>query len=224
MPAGRPTFPSDPHPRRLGVGGGPGGGDKLVRAQLVIALVLGFSVLAVVLYLWRRPSGTEHRHDAAADPSASAVPVVPGPIVRTRLEEPQKPAARVKLGTVQRVKCGATPRLTAPDNGLCDALPFFEQALSKAVEDGVDCAPKSKEDGSISYVLIVDFRNRELRMYPGKSGTFHGPQAKKAVECVKKTLPAPTWDTMAHQYRYYMLSLLASYPGVVANEDGPDFK
>src|SRR5262245_1995939 len=97
MPGSRPAFPSEP-PRRLGVGGGPGGGEKLLRAQLLIAIVFGFTVLAVLLYLWRRPSGTEHaEHDGAAAASASAAPAPV--ILRTKVEEPKKaPPPPVKLG------------------------------------------------------------------------------------------------------------------------------
>src|SRR5260221_7598140 len=135
MPASRPTFPSEPHPRRLGTGGGPGGGERLLRTQLVIALVLGFTILTVLLYLWRRPSGTEHDgHDAIAEPSASA-PVPTPAIVRTKVAEEKKPVPRVKIGAIQHLKCGASARLSAGESSLCDSLPLFEQALAKAIDD-----------------------------------------------------------------------------------------
>lgn len=229
MAASRPSFPNDPHPRRLGVGGSPSSGERLVRAQLVIALVCGFTLLAVVLYLWRRPGAVEHAaNDPSEGSSASASPSAgapsPGVILRTKVDEEKKPVPTMKLGAVQHVKCGASPRLMAGDNHFCDSLPFFEQALTKAVTDGATtCPPKSKDEGTISYVLIVDFPNKQLRMYPGRSGSWRGPQAKKTVDCVKRSLPSPAWETMAHQYRYYMLAALASYPAAVEAAP-PDFK
>lgn len=225
MPASRPSFPTEPQSRRLGTGGGPGGGERLLCTQLVIALVLGFTILAVLLYLMRRPSGTEHDgHDAMAEPSASALAPPPS-IVRTKVEPPKKPVERVKVGAVQRLRCGASAKLSGGEGSLCDSLPFFEQALTKAVTDSVDCAPKGKEEGSINYVLVVDFRAHALRLYPGRSGSWKGKQAKAAAECVKRALPAPTWDTLTHQYRHYMLAVLATYPALGPSGDGlPTFQ
>ena len=224
MPASRPSFPSDSPSRRLGTGGGPGGGERLLRAQLVIALVLGFTILAVILYLWRRPSGTEHATHEATEPSASATAVLP-PIVRTKVEVPKKPPPRVKVGAVQHLLCGASPKLASGETSLCDSLPFFEQGLEKAITDTApDCVPKAKEEGNINFVLVVDFRNHDARVYPGRSGTWKGKSAKKAAECVKHAMSAPAWDTIAHQYRYYRLSMLATYPADTTDEGLPSFQ
>jgi len=224
MPASRPTFPSEPQSRRLGTGGGPGGSDRLLRAQLVIALVLGFTILAVILYLMRRPSGTEHAEHPAVGPSASASAAPPA-IVRSKVEPPATPPPRVKVGAVQHLKCGASSKASTADGNLCDSLPFFETAFQKAVTDtAADCVPQPKDEGTINFVLIVDFRNHEARVYPGRSGSWKGKQAKKAAECVKHALTAPSWDTISHQYRYYMLSLLATYPGETAASGLPSFQ
>jgi hypothetical protein len=224
MPASRPTLPSDSQPRRLGVGGGSGGG-RFVRVQLIIAVVSAFSILAVLLYLLRRPTGVEHAGaDEPAEPSASASAAPPAAVVRTKVESSEKAPARVKVGTVQRQRCGSSPKNLASEPGLCDALPFFEQALVKAVLENPDCAPKQKEEGTISYALSLDFRNHETKLYPGKSGSWRGPQAKKAAECVKRAITAPTWDTMGHQYRYYLISVVATYPAESTAADLPDFK
>lgn len=222
MPGSRPTFPSNPHPRRLGVGGGPGGGDRIVRAQLVIALVLGFTVLAVLLYLLRRPSASDGTgHDGAASPSASAAAPAPS-IVRTKIEPAKPPPETVKLGAAQHVKCGASPKLTG--GNLCDSLPGFEQGLGQAITESVDCAPKTAEGGSINYVLAIDFRTHDVHLYPGRSGSWRGKQAKKSVECVRRALKAPAWDTLTHQYRHYVIAVLATYPPQIGMAGLPDFK
>jgi hypothetical protein len=224
MPASRPSFPNDPHSRRLGVGGGPAGGERLLRAQLVIALVLGFTILGVILYLWRRPNGTEHKGLDAPGSSASAAALLP-PIVRTKVEPPKKVPPRVRVSAVQRLLCGASPKLSSGEASLCDSLPFFEQGLEKAITDTApDCVPRPSEEGTINFVLIVDFRTHEARVYPGRSGSWKGKQAKKAAECVKHALSAPAWDTLAHQYRYYRLAMLATYPVDTTAEGLPTFK
>jgi hypothetical protein len=224
MPASRPSFPNDPQSRRLGVGGSPAGRERLFRAQLVIALVFGFTILAVILYLWRKPNGTEHAAHDAAEPSASAV-VPLAPIVRTKVDPPKKPVPRVRVSQVQHLKCGASPKASGGEGSLCDSLPFFEQAFERAIVDtAADCVPQPKEEHTINFVLVVDFRNHEARVYAGRSGSWKGKAAKKATECAKHALSAPAWDTLAHQYRYYMLSILATYPAASTVDGLPTFE
>jgi hypothetical protein len=224
MAASRPSFPSDQRPRRLGTGGPPQGGERLLRTQLVIAFILGTTILAVLLYLWRRPTAVEKDPHDIVVPSASVAPPAPS-IVRTPVTPKERPLVpRVKIGAVQRLKCGASPKATAGESSLCDTLPFFEQALTKAIDEKSDCAPKAKDEGSINYVMTVDFRTHDFRVYAGRSGSWKGKQAKAATECVKKALPAPTWATLMHQYRYYMFAVLATYPKQTAEDGLPNFQ
>ena len=127
-----PSAPSEPSLRRLGVGGGGGGGDRPLRAQLVVALVAVLILLAVPLYLWRRPSGTE----GAPEASAKAVEAMIASGLPSAVPPP-KTDDRVKLGQVQRVKCSASSRLTGQKGALCDSLPFFEENLVKAINENV---------------------------------------------------------------------------------------
>lgn len=207
----RPSLPSEPGLRRLGVGGSGGGGDRPFRAQLIVALVVGLVLLAVPLYLWRRPSGTENAPadggapaDAAPLPAGSAQP-------SAAVADAAAQSERVKLGNVQRVKCGASAR-GGQEGGLCDRLPFFEEQLTRAIRDNVDCAPKTGKEGSINYVLTVDFTARKVHVFPGQSGSWKGPAARKAAACVKRALSAPDWASLQHQYKHYSLAVLATYP------------
>jgi hypothetical protein len=201
--------------RRLGVGGSGGGGDRPLRAQLIVALIVGLVLLAVPLYLWRRPSGTENApvdaglaSDAGGANSDSELPL---PLTLDAGGGPE----RVKLGSVQRVKCGASAR-GGQEGSLCDRLPFFEEQLTRAIRDNVDCAPKIAKEGSINYVLTVDFRVRKIHVFPGQSGSWRGPAARKAAACVKRALSAPEWATLNHQHKYYSLALMATYPAPAA--------
>src|SRR5450755_225126 len=85
-PPSRSSFPSpnsgDPSSRRLGVGSG--GRDRPLRAQIVVALVLVCVLIAVPLYLLRRPGG---RSGAVASPSAA-------------LDAGKSPTASTDAGTV----------------------------------------------------------------------------------------------------------------------------
>ena len=203
-----PSAPSEPSLRRLGVGGSNGGGDRPLRAQLVVALVAVLILLAVPLYLWRRPSAHEEAPPAsssgAALLAASALPAVLAPST-------PKTDSRVSVSSAQKVKCSADARLSGQNGALCDSLPYFEEQLQKAIVENVDCAPRTGKAGSVNYVLTIDFTNRKVNVFPGASGTWKGPQARRAAECVERSLAAPEWDKVQHQYRFYNIAIMANY-------------
>jgi hypothetical protein len=211
----RPSFPapSEPSLRRLGVGDGGSSGDRPLKAQLVVALVAVLVLLAVPLYLWRRPSASSQ---ADLDAGTGAAKQLPSVIEAGAQVIADRDAAlaqeRVKLGTPQRVGCGASPRDRSQEGSLCDSLPFFEQALAKAIRDTVDCAPRAKEEGTINFVLNVYFTNKSVHVFPGASGKWKGRQARQAAVCVEKALAPAPWASIQHQYRYYTLAILATYP------------
>ncbi len=179
----------------------------------MIALVIGLVLLAVPLYLWRRPSGKENaavdagaHHDAGADGAPSSHAQVTG-LDAGAVDD------GVKLAPVQRVRCSASQRAKGQTGNLCDHLPFFESALEKAIHSTKGCAPRTGKAGTLNYVLTIDFQHRRVSAFPGASGRWKGPQARRAAKCVLRSLPAPPWNTIRHQYRYYQIAVMATYPG-----------
>jgi len=220
-PPSRSTFSSssgDPASRRLGIGSG--GRDRPLRAQIVVALVAVCILIAVPLYLLRRPGGK-----SAAIASASAMldagkpPALPGSAgaVVTPLDG-GKPAERLRVAAVQHVRCGASAN-GGHEGNVCDSVPFFEEALSKAVRENPDCAPKANEQGTVNYVLTVDFQRKSLHLFPGASGQWRGKQARRAVNCIKRAFVSPDWSNTQHQYRFYTIAVLATY--LPANAPAP---
>ncbi len=184
----------------------------------MVAFVLLLVLAAVPLYLVRRPSGAASAEEADAGPNASAAASAAPPASALV----PKPPERIKLGPVTRVRCGATPN-AGNAGGLCDALPAFEQALLNAVQSSVDCAPKAQAEGSINYVLNIDFTQKKLHVFPGASGSWRGPQARRAAQCVKRALAAPDWTSISHQHRHYAIAVLATYrpPNVLRDPTAP---
>jgi hypothetical protein len=222
-----PSLSGEPRSRRLGVGTSTTT-DRPLRAQLVVAGVVCVILIAVPLYLLRRPSASNGASSVASSASASAVRPPPSPVpVDAGVVAPPKPAERVRLAPPQRVKCGASAAQARVEGGLCDSLPPVEQALATAIRATADCAPKRKEEGSINFVLNLDFNQRKFHVFPGASGSWRGPQARKAVDCVNRSLPNPDWGALPHQYRFYWIAILATYavPGVAAVPTGtPNFE
>jgi len=221
-----PSLSGEPRSRRLGVGASPSG-DRPLRAQLVVAGVVCVILIAVPLYLLRRPSSSSATA-VVASASASAQRLAPAPIaVDAGAPPPAKPAERVRLAPAQRVKCGASATQARVEGGLCDSMPPVEQALGTAIRGCVDAAPKRKEEGSINFVLNIDFKARKFHVFPGASGSWRGPMARKVADCVNHAFPNPDWGALPHQYPYYWVAILATYPlpGTVAAAPGtPTFE
>jgi hypothetical protein len=99
----------------------------------------------------------------------------------------------------------------------CDALPAIERALVESIQKTTDCAPRTSKEGTINFVLEVDFVHKALHVFPGKSGDWHGPSARRATKCVERALGKPDLAAMTHNFAYYALAVLATYPAGGAN-------
>lgn len=206
----RPSFPSvstEPGIRRLGLRPS-GTNERPIRPQYVVLLLAAVVVLVLPLYFLRKPAAVEEEDAPVASGFSPSVPV--GSATPKKKE-------RVSLGAPQRVRCGASVASTAGEGSLCDAQPVFEDALAKAIRESVDCAPMNGS-GSINFVLRVDFGKKTLHVFPGQSGVWRGPQARRATKCAKQALAAPEWEKIAHRYAVYEIAILANYEPPAASE------
>lgn len=206
--ASRPPLlgpPSQPSPYRYL---GRGGGERPVRLQIVIALVAGLILVAVPLYLWRRPrpesipSADAAVADAGTDASATAALAAPAP---------PPPPQVVQLSAFTTLKCeNPGPGKTPPER--CDHVPFFEDGLARAIRDNAACAPASSSPVKVSYVLEMDFRRKRTNLFIGKSSTIKKEKGKELLRCVTRGMPTPDWGTIVHQYSRYKVNVTATYP------------
>jgi hypothetical protein len=200
---------------RLGRGGG---GDRPLRAQLVIASALGLMLLAVPVYLLRRPG--ENVPAAAHGRAAGARPF--GGVVLAEVDAGTR-EERVATGPLQRVRCGVSATRARTEGGMCDALPPLEAAFRRSVENSLGCAPRNGKEGSINYVLEVDFVTGRLNMFAGKSGKVRGQRGKMAASCVLRSMPEVPWLGLPHEHDYYAVALLATYSPPTALDELPSF-
>jgi hypothetical protein len=175
---------------------------------VVVALVCAAMLIAVPLYLWRKPSTKSTVTQALASASGSAGPQL-APKAPAPAAAPAAPPPRLTLGAVQKVRCGARPSATN-EGALCDTLGPFEEALKKAVLSTEECAPKAKVKGSINFVLTIDFARKKLHVFPGASGEWHGKVARRATSCVGNAIKISDWN-IPHQFHYYAIAVLATY-------------
>jgi len=178
---------------------------------MILGLVVGLVLVAVPLYLWRRPEQASPGSMPSAtpatplpSPSSSAVPYVPA-------QDPAITEPKVKLEPFRTLRCSDPgPGKTPPER--CDHITFFEDALSRAVKENVSCAPPTKTGSQVSFVLDLDFRKKLRKLNRGKSTSLSKDQSKELFACIEKALPTPDWDSVPHQHARYVVSLTANYP------------
>lgn len=208
-----PTIPPAPEPRLRRPSHSPG--ERPLRAQLVIAGVLVLILISVPLYLFRRPSGV-----VSNVPDAGARFL--GVVVRQELDA-SAGTSQVSLGSVQRVRCGPSRAQATLEGAQCDALPALEAGLRESIRDTVPCAPRTGKEGSINFVLEVDFSASRLNLFPGQSGKWRGPQARRAALCALRSFPPVPWSELTHAHAYYAIAVLATYPAPDPLEVLPSF-
>ncbi len=204
-PGLRSTPPSQPSPyRQLG-----SGGQQPVRVQMIIGLVVGLVLVAVPLYLWRRPemasaeSVEEVGTDAGATVIDGAEPYVP--LVDAAVEP------KVKLAPFEILKCQDPGSQKTPPSR-CDHIEFFEDGLARAIQENASCAPETKTGATVSFVLDFSFRRKTWKVYRGQSSTIPEARTKELFRCVKKSIPTPDWDSIPHQHSRYVINVKATYP------------
>jgi hypothetical protein len=178
-----------------------------VRLQIIIALVAGLILVAVPLYLWRRPKpeSIPSADAAVADAGAYAVNAALFPAADAGA------LASVTLSPFTTIKCeNPGPGTTPPER--CDHITFFEDALARAIRDNGPCAATGKTPGTVSFVLDMDFRRKRTNLYVGKSTTVKRAKTKELVRCVTRAIPTPDWGTIPHQYVRYKVNVIATFP------------
>lgn len=174
-----PSSPSPPAdvksvaPSRLRAGAGDDPDARPARIQMVVALVLGLALVAVPLYLWRRPLGAHAEGDssgpaASVSATGSAAPGDLGAILpgngpsnisgANALVGPT--SAAITLSESRVLEChDPGPNKTPAEQ--CDHLAAIEQAFAKAVTDAAGCVPASAGGGSMVFIADVSFGRKK---------------------------------------------------------------
>ena len=207
-----PTLPSqNPAPlRHLGTSSGP----KPLRSPAVLGLLAVLVLVALPVYLLRRPKPTKSssieplpRPETSAIAAAPEAGPPPGPI-----ESPS--SKRVALTDPKTARC--TPKGGGrPTTEHCERLPPFEDALARAIRENVACAPPAAAAYTVSFVLSVDFDRKNTHLWAGKSGSMKKRGSADLIRCVEHAIVIPEWETVAHQYQRYDVNMIAAYPGSV---------
>jgi hypothetical protein len=183
--------------------------DRPGRLQMIVALVLLLVLVAIPLYLWRRPRAESiavgSSADAGADPNTVTTQAAP-------VTDEPKPS----IGEAKTVACqDPGPKKTAPEQ--CDHVVEVEKAFAKAIEDSATCVPKDAGGGTIQYVADVSFKRRSIGISTPKDGRTM-KNAKVVSSCqsaVKNKLQALALEPLTHAHARYKISITASYSGTI---------
>jgi hypothetical protein len=184
-----------------------GGVDRPARLQMIVALMVGLVLVAIPLYLWRRPRAdavaVSGSSDGGAEPRlAGLAPTVP-------------PEEKPTVGDMKNLLCqDPGPKKTPPEQ--CDHVVDVEKAFAKAIEETASCMPKDAGGGTLIYVADVSFKRKALNVAIPKEGrAVKNLTAISACQtAVKSRLQGLALDAITHAHARYKISVTATYPGV----------
>jgi hypothetical protein len=178
---------------------------------MILTLLALLVLVAVPLYLWRRPKPIEaDRSDGGLPPLADAEPADAPP--------PGQPEAGIAGGTRASLSEPKTIRCFPATGGRvsqerCDRLTIIENAMVRAIRENAACAPQNPPAFTVSFVLWIDFARKKTHLWAGRSGTLKKRAATDLIRCVERALPEPDWDRISHQYAKYDINVMVSYQG-----------
>lgn len=182
--------------------------DRPARLQMIVALMLGLVLVAIPLYLWRRPRA-ESISVSAGGADAAALPAVTAASTSGGDE-------KLAMTEPKILSChDPGPKKTPPDQ--CDRVAELEKAFAKAIEDTSSCVPREAGGGSIIYVADVNFRKKTASISTPKEGrTLRSSKVAGGCErSVKSKLSGLPYESMKHDHVRYRVSITATYPGAV---------
>lgn len=180
--------------------------DRPARLQLIVALLLALVLVAIPLYLWRRPRAGSIAAIAVQDAGAASV-------------EPAPAVAEERLTVTEpRSTChDPGPKRTPPER--CDRLADVERALARAVEESSSCVPKDAGGGTLVFAAEVTLapKKKSLVLSLPKDGRSIKNARVLAVcqSSVKAKMQAVTLDGLKHEHQRYRINVTATYPGAV---------
>lgn len=183
--------------------------DRPARLQMIVALILGLVLVAIPLYLWRRPRA-EAITVATGGADAGVLPAVTAATTGTTED-------KLVIGDAKILSChDPGPKKTAPEQ--CDHVGDMEKSFAKSIEESASCVPREAGGGTIIYVAEIIFGKKKTVSVgtPKEGRTLKSAKIATACEKVVKTkLGNMPFDAARHEHAKYRVSITATYPGPV---------
>jgi hypothetical protein len=209
-PSSRP--PADPRVQRppADATGQIGAYERPARWQTVAAVVLGVVLIALPLYLWRRPRSVAEpvdRDDAAVVP--------PAPVVDAAPAEDEAGLHGLQLGDPRVLECKDPGAVHTPPER-CDHVSVFEKGFAQAIVDARDCVPSQPSGGTITYVADLAFARHKGPVTVSAPRDGRSIKTAKVIEAclaaVRHGASAIPLDGLTHAHAHYRIAVTATYP------------
>jgi hypothetical protein len=194
------------------------GVDRAARLQTMAAVALGLALIAIPLYLWRRPRSESIPVAGLAD-SQSASPDA-GAVPPSSSSAPSSVPAAVLLSEAKVMEChDPGSHHTRPED--CDHLASIEKGFAAAITSASACLPAAAGGGTLVYVLDASFgrKRHPFELFVPHDGralkSAHASASSAAASAcsaaVKHGLDALTLDNVAHAHSRYKIAITATY-------------
>jgi hypothetical protein len=177
---------------------------------MMAVVLLAIVVVAVPLYLWRRPrSIAEPALGDGGPPDAALVNSPYAPEIDAGAPPP------LTLGDARVIECRDSGSKKVPREQ-CDALPLFAKSFADAILAAKDCIPPSAGPGTVTYVADVGFARHRAPVtlaLPKDGRSYRG--AKVVAGCgaaVRAGVTGIAIDAIPHAHARYKIALVATYP------------
>jgi len=188
--------------------------DRVGKIQLIIVGLLTLALVAIPLYLWRRPRSGEDSPEALVRPVAETALAADAGAAAAN-SAPDAGTSGLSLSEMTIVSChDRGTRKTAPSE--CDRLPGIESALAAAIVKRADCVPAAAGGGTIQYVADVGFarsRNKIAILTPRDGRTLRSAKLSSTCAAAVKRELASTSLEVQHAHERYKIAVTANYAG-----------
>jgi hypothetical protein len=198
-----------------------GGIDRVARLQTIAAVVLGLALIAIPLYLWRRPRSESPPVTSAVVGSAPGSPFGDAGLPDAAGSASAEPS--VQLSDAKVLECHDTgSKRTRPED--CDHLAAVEKGLATAIGASATCLGGTGPGGvggTLTYVVDASFlrKHHPLELSVPRDGRqikgLHGAQVGQAVSgcasIVRKSMESVALDGVPHAHARYKVAITATY-------------
>jgi hypothetical protein len=194
--------------------------DRIARVQTIAAVVLGIVLIAIPLYLWRRPRSEAPPVTSDTDAGAHMTASADGGAAPPASAAPAPSTPQVTLSDPKVMEChDPGSKRTRPED--CDHLAAVEKALAAAISSAGACVPDSAGGGTLVYVADASFarKRKPIDVFVPRDGRdLRNPRAtatavKECTAAVKKGMAGVALDGVPHAHQRYKTAITATYAG-----------
>jgi len=179
---------------------------------MIAVVLLGLLLVAVPLYLWRRPR-------AVPDVPAGDAGALDGDLLDAAFVVPDDldaaPDSGLRFGDPRVIECRDPGSKKTPTEQ-CDALPAFTKSFTAAIVAAKECLPATAGPGTITYVAEVSFSKHHAPVtvsLPKDGRSYKGMKLiGGCAAAVRSAASGLSLEGLPHAHTHYKIAVTVTYP------------